>query len=349
MPAELPKYVVAITAKGKTYFYFRRGKARFRLDGEPGLPEFEADYQCRLQGIAVDPKPEPKIPKSIGALIVEYKSSPQFTILESKGRKDYDRDLQRLQPIEMCKAAEIRRKHIVKIRNKAAKASGLRAADHFVSVVSALFRCGLDLDYDLEVNPAHGIKRLAQSERYEIWPQDIREAFEKSSPPQYLMTAYMLGKGLGLRASDIVRAGPTHRQTNTLVIRCRKTKRSSGADAYASMSTELQSYLDGLPKGLLYVRRDDGRSIDANTLAKRMRKHLKGIGITGYTVHGLRHLRGMELAEAGCSEFEIMAQLGHVTPQMAAHYTKAARRRSLSASAEKKLAAVVRTIAKRRV
>ncbi|MFA5958558.1 hypothetical protein [Hyphomicrobium sp.] len=39
-----------------------------------------------------------------------------------------------------------------------------------------------------------------------------------------------------------------------------------------------------------------------------------------------------KLAEAGCSEHEIIAQLGHVTPQMAALYTKAARRKSLSAS-----------------
>lgn len=343
MPNDLPKYVTKIVAKGTAYFYFRRGNARFRLDGEPGSPGFEADYRRRLQGISIDPKPEPKVPKSVGALIRDYRAAPEFSSLEPKSQRDYDRDLERLKSIEACKAAQIRRMHIVKIRNKAAKASGSRAADHFVSVVSALFRCGLDLDYDLEANPAHGIKRLAKSESYEVWPPEVRDAFEKSSPPTYLRTAYMLGHWLGLRASDIVRVGPAHREANAIIIRCRKTRKSSGADAHASMSRELQNYLDALPKGLLYVRRDDGSSIDANTLAKRMRKHLKGIGITGYTIHGLRHLRGMELAEAGCSEFEIMAQLGHVTPQMASHYTKAARRKSLSASAAKKLEQSERT------
>ncbi len=123
-----------------------------------------------------------------------------------------------------------------------------------------------------------------------------------------------------------------------IVIRCRKTRKSSGVDAYATMSTELQNYLDELPKGLLYVRLEDGSSIDANTVAKRMREHLNEIGVTGYTIHGLRHLRGMELAEAGCSEFEIMAQLAHTTPAMAAHYTRGARRKSLAASAANKLA-----------
>lgn len=213
----------------------------------------------------------------------------------------------------------------------------MRAADHFVSVVSALFRCGIDLDFDVENNPAHGIKRLAKSKSYEVWPREVCEAFEQSKPPTYLMTAYMLGKGLGLRASDIVRVGPAHRQGDTITIRCKKTLKSSGVDAHASIGPELQTYLDGLPKGLLYVRLNDGSSIDENTLAKRMRGHLDGFGITGYTVHGLRHMRGMELAEAGCSELEIMVQLGHVTPQMAALYTKAARRKLLAASAAKKL------------
>jgi hypothetical protein len=50
------------------------------------------------------------------------------------------------------------------------------------------------------------------------------------------------------------------------------------------------SYLDVPPKGLLYGRRDDGSSIDANAFAKRMREHLNAIGITGYTIHGLGHV-----------------------------------------------------------
>jgi integrase len=349
MPSELPKYVVKIAAKGRSYFYFRRGKARFRLEGEPGSPEFEADYRRRLQGIAVDPKPERKVPKSVGALSVDYRSAPEFTSLEPKSQRDYDRDLERLKPIESCKAVDIRRKHIIRLRNKIANASGARAADHFVSVVSALFRCGLDLDYDLQINPAHGIKRLAKSKSFEVWPREVCEAFEKSHPPTYLLTAYQLGRGLGLRASDIVRVGPAHREGDTIVIRCRKTQKSSGVDAHASMSIELRTYLETLPKGLLYVRLDDGSSLDANTLAKRMRSHLDGLGITGYSVHGLRHMRGMELAEAGCSELEIMVQLGHVTPQMAAHYTKAARRKWLATSAATKLEAARRTIVKLKV
>ena len=107
----------------------------------------------------------------------------------------------------------------------------------------------------------------------------MREAFEKSSPPQYLRTAYMLGRWLGLRAADIVRIGPNHRQTvdaaPMVVIRCGKTIKSSGADACASISNELQTYLDSLPKSLLYVLREDGTPVGPNALAKQMRKRFR--------------------------------------------------------------------------
>ena len=163
MPTDLPKYVARVMAKGRPYYYFRRGKAWFRLEGEPGSPKFEADYKRRLGGALADPKPQPEVPKSISALIIDYKRSPEFTGLEPKSQRDYDRDLHRLKSIETCKAADVKRKHIVQIRNKAHAQSGARAADHFVSVVSALFRCACDLDYDVEANPAHGIRRLAKS------------------------------------------------------------------------------------------------------------------------------------------------------------------------------------------
>lgn len=43
-------------------------------------------------------------------------------------------------------------------------------------------------------------------------------------------------------------------------------------------------------------------------------------------IHGLRHARGMELAHAGASEFQIMAQLEHATSAAARHYIRQASR-----------------------
>lgn len=48
------------------------------------------------------------------------------------------------------------------------------------------------------------------------------------------------------------------------------------------------------------------------------------------TLHGLRHARGVELAEAGCSDAELAAQLGHADAQTARVYRRQAETRRLA-------------------
>ena len=50
----------------------------------------------------------------------------------------------------------------------------------------------------------------------------------------------------------------------------------------------------------------------------------------GYSPHGLRHLAGKSLAEAGCSVAQMMAVLGHLTEKQANHYWKQANRMRLA-------------------
>lgn len=59
------------------------------------------------------------------------------------------------------------------------------------------------------------------------------------------------------------------------------------------------------------------------------RAQAKGLVRSGLTWHGLRHSRGVELAEAGCSDAIIMAQLGHTTDRSAQIYRRQANRRTL--------------------
>ena len=47
-------------------------------------------------------------------------------------------------------------------------------------------------------------------------------------------------------------------------------------------------------------------------------------GVIDYQFHGLRKSAAARLAEAGCSELEIMSVTGHRSLQMVSHYTKEA-------------------------
>lgn len=59
-------------------------------------------------------------------------------------------------------------------------------------------------------------------------------------------------------------------------------------------------------------------------------------------IHGLRHARGMELAHAGASEFEIMTQLEHTTVYAARLYIRQANRSRGANSGQEKIDSAVR-------
>jgi integrase len=52
--------------------------------------------------------------------------------------------------------------------------------------------------------------------------------------------------------------------------------------------------------------------------------------IPGYSCHGLRHLAGAALAEAGATIDEIMSVLGHTTHEMARLYVQQANRKLMA-------------------
>ncbi len=55
-----------------------------------------------------------------------------------------------------------------------------------------------------------------------------------------------------------------------------------------------------------------------------------GVVFCPLTIHGLRHSRGVELADAGASDAEIMAQLEHRTDRSAKEYRRQSQRRKLA-------------------
>jgi integrase len=67
-----------------------------------------------------------------------------------------------------------------------------------------------------------------------------------------------------------------------------------------------------------------------------VRLKLREMGVTGYSIHGLRKNAGNEIAEPEVLS-AIMVRLGHKTPQMAAHYTKRASQEMSMRSAVEKL------------
>jgi integrase len=61
------------------------------------------------------------------------------------------------------------------------------------------------------------------------------------------------------------------------------------------------------------------------------------MGVAGYSIHGLRKNAAKALAEAGCTDAEIMAVTGHRTTEMIRLYTRQAEQRRMARQAMNKL------------
>lgn len=331
----MPKYVERATAKGHVYYYFRVAGRRIggRFKSEPGTPEFHADYAKRLAALT-HPMREPLTPGSLKALIADYRRSPDFKNLSTKTQRDYERMLRILSPIEDERAADVRRSIIVQLRNDVAEAKGNRSADYFVAVVGALFRCGMDLSYGIEINPAHEIRRVNESESYLKWPLAARRAFEAADMPGWLRTGYMLGLWTTLRLNDVLTLARTVYDGDGFDIRHSK----NDSEGYLPAAPELRAYLAQLPvHGLLFVCDDNGKRIKDRRFSKAFRAMLDDLGFPNLHFHGLRHTTATALAEAGASAKEIAAITGHKSTQMVERYTKQASQKRLAKKAMRRL------------
>ena len=153
--------------------------------------------------------------------------------------------------------------------------------------------------------------------------------------PGPIATAVMLGAHLGQREGDVLRL--TWAQFDGEAVTLRQSK--TGEQLVVPAHPELVAYLERLPRielGTIVVGAR-GRPLTGNGFRTLFQRQRAAAGVSGITFHGLRHTAAQALAEAGCSEAEIRAVLGHRTSQMASHYTRRADQARLAGAAVERL------------
>ena len=320
--------------RGHTYYYFRWQGIYRRLPGNPASDEFRREYAAALASTA--PAFETRIiAGSVRAMLRDFKSSPEWAALAPKTQADYARVLDNLRPIGEFQADNIRRQHIVRLRNKLGNKP--RTQDAFVAAVSRMFTVGMDLGYT-DRNPAARIARLNQSESFLPWPAAARAKFEASDMQDWMRTAYMLGLWTGQRESDVLRlnrarfdgAGFTIRQGRP---EAKRGKGRSGpvVELYIPAAKPLREYLATRTfPGLLFVTDGAGKPIKQTDLIHALRAHLDSLGLPELSFHGLRHTTATLIAENDGTSKEIMAVTGHRTSAMVDRYTRGAAQKKLA-------------------
>lgn len=321
-------------------YYRRRGWPRLALP-DPAEPGFLAAYEAAgappagSEGAGA----ERTVPGSVSALIVAYYASAEWAQLEASTRTGYRNMLDRFREKHGDKrVATVEPRHLEAIFHGMAATPG--AAANLRKRLRRVFRLAVKLGWRRD-NPVVFTEAPARKrgQGFTPWSEEEIAAFEAHWPSgtrERLALALLLYTGV--RRSDVVGMGRQHVKAGRIQVRPQKNA-ASGQRLAIAIHPALQRELEQAPKGddLTFILTAFGVPFTAAGFTSWFRERAELAGVKGRTPHGLRKAAGRRLAEAGCTEKEIAAVLGHATLAEVARYTKDAAQSRLADQAVAKL------------
>jgi integrase len=229
--------------------------------------------------------------------------------------------------------AGLRADHVEALLAK--KAATPAAANKLLKLVGRLCRFAIKRGL-ITIDPTAGIRRYAENpDGFHTWTVAEIEKFETyhglGSKP---VLALRLGLCTGAARRDLIGLGWHNINGRRIAYRRGKT----GGDVDLPIIEDLSDVLDNLPTDrLTFLAHGSDRPYKPETLGNWFREQCLAAGLPHCSLHGLRKAGATRLADAGATEFEIMAFLGHRTPDEARTYTKKANRKTLADSGMEKL------------
>lgn len=318
---------------GRVRRYFRRsGYERVPLPGLPGSSEFREAYAAALDNAAKKPIGiDRSLPGSIGAAIVSYLQSAAFGALAPETRRTRKSILEafRIEHGHRPLSGFSTRALQIMVTAKSATPD---AARNFLNTIKAAAKhwrlVGL-----MKHDPATGISRpKIRTSGYHTWTEQEIAKFEERHP---VGTKARLALALLLftaqRRQDVIRMGPQHRQNGFIRVRQRKTGRVLDIPVHS----ELARILDATPtEHLTFLVTHFGRPFGDAGFGNWMRDRCNEAGLPkGVAAHGLRKAACRRLAEAGCSEQQIMSISGHRNSREVQIYVQAASQKHMASAA----------------
>jgi integrase len=321
------------------HWYFRRGGRRWPLPGDPASPEFAVEYQRLLQLTEPGEQAAAPIdrrtygPGSFGRLVNDYLASGNFKKRKPSTAAEYRRVLEGLQRDHGDKpVALLRYRHVRQMRDERAETPG--AANTIVRMLKIVLNFAKK-DGWIEVNPAAGMELFEVGE-WRSWTDEECAAFEKCWAPGTMQRrAYSLAIHTAQRKSDLVAMTRAHRANGAIRVKQRKTGEQLWIPEHRELTAELARGVATLDALLIT---SEGKTFDPVYFGAWFAAAIDAAGLPDDCVlHGLRKSGAQRLADAGCTEQEIMAVTGITTPRMVHHYTKVADQRKRARAAIQKL------------
>lgn len=210
-----------------------------------------------------------------------------------------------------------------------------KASRHFLETLRDLFKWAVrsELAPDDPTRDVDAPRR--KSDGHHVWTGDECRRFEDRWP---LGTRERLAFDLllctGLRRGDVVRIGRQHVKDGVATIRTEKTGEVVSIPLLAPVVTSIAAGPFG---GLAFIAGERGQPMTKESFGTWFRVTCKTAGVPG-RAHGLRKAGGTRAADAGATEYELMALDGWDSPRTPAIYTRKANRIKLAQSGSDKRA-----------
>jgi integrase len=337
------RYVIKRTNKYKrTYYYFRRSKQAklIPLPGAPGSVEFSMRYDELMATVA-----PPKVRRlrrgdhgTLAWVIERYMApdNPAWSDLEPTTQEVYRRRFDWLRErygsvsLAVFTARDMRR-----IRDQLKDKPTV--ANAVVDKFGQLWRWAVEhADLELTDDPTLSVAALkVKGEAARAWTPELCAKFE-ACPHRQMVLFYFLARYTGQRRGDVCKMLWSDYSAVTRKIHVVQEK--TGTKLWVPAHKRLREYLATLPRvegdaDTTILKSPRGGAYRKTSISALINGICTELGFKGYSPHGLRHLCGASLAQAGCNVPQIMSVLGQLSERQAQHYVKQANRVLMSEDA----------------
>lgn len=316
------------------YRYRRKGAATVYLPGLPGSPEFAEAYAGAVSGSPrVIGAARTKI-GSINALAVAVYKSAEWETLSDTTKITYRGIIDRLRADYGDLAVRgLKTEHVYKMRDK--RKATPAAANNLLKVLRWLLAFAVERQMRPD-NPAAVVKPLKyDSDGFHTWSEGEIATFEtRWQVGTRERLAFDLLLYTAQRSGDVRQMGRQHVADGFIRVRQEKTKAELDIPIHARLAASLAKDPAGQ---MLFLTTQSGVGFTAAGFGNWFRDACRSADLPHCSAHGLRKSAATRLADAGCSESQIMAVTGHATAKEVQRYTRQRDQRLLAATALAKI------------
>lgn len=208
-----------------------------------------------------------------------------------------------------------------------------KKADRLLQTVALLWNYAAEkLDWPLGPNPAKGIDHFGKQREFDPWPDWMVNALPNAPMRVQILARLILGTGQ--RPGAAIRMRRDQFIGEWMIVKDEKGKQK--LEVYCPLP--LREFVDDLPiAGQYLLPKNLTEPLTYQAVETTFRIWRKSLGLKAkpFSLHGLRKLSIIQLAEAGASDAEIQAVTGQ-SAEMVAYYRAKASRKALSKSAQKR-------------